>query len=182
MNNGNNNDSKKFALFLVGTFLLTGLFGCSSSSKSNTESQDLTQTTVTNTLKEATTNTETDSNSNNNNNNDNNNYLSKEDIKTEETFEDSLDGYHAITADNETVEYANISVLKSGDSDGDEADFYGENSAIFATNGATLTIPDVLIVRLFAIVVPPPVVIRPPEQLPLVFITESDIFTVVPLP
>ena len=57
-----------------------------------------------------------------------------------ETIENSADGEHAITADGEEASYSNISVIKTGGSEGDEADFYGENAAIFATNGATLTL------------------------------------------
>ena len=60
--------------------------------------------------------------------------------EAQEVFENSEDGGHAITADGETAEYSGIKVSKTGESQGDEADFYGENSAIFATNGATLTI------------------------------------------
>ena len=57
-------------------------------------------------------------------------------------YEDDTDGGHAIIADGETAEYLNASVNKTGDSDGDEADFYGENAAVFATNGAHLTLSD----------------------------------------
>ena len=56
------------------------------------------------------------------------------------TYENSEDGGHAITADGETASYSNSSVTKTGDSEGDEADFYGENAAVFATNGAQLTL------------------------------------------
>ncbi len=72
--------------------------------------------------------------------------LAETDADTEETeaesvlYENSEDGGHAIHADGETVSYDNISVKKTGDSEGDEADFYGENSAVFAENGANLTI------------------------------------------
>ena len=55
-------------------------------------------------------------------------------------YENSEDGGHAITADGEMTSYGNASVKKTGDSGGDEADFYGENAAIFATNGAKLTL------------------------------------------
>ncbi len=71
--------------------------------------------------------------------------LTEDDITVNETYEDSSDGGHAIEADGETEEYANIKVTKTGDSEGDEADFYGENAAIFATNGASLTISDAVI-------------------------------------
>ncbi len=63
--------------------------------------------------------------------------------KPTETYEDSTDGGHAIEVDGKTEEYTKIEVTKTGDSDGDEADFYGENAAIFASNGATLTLSDV---------------------------------------
>ncbi|MBR1877093.1 MAG: hypothetical protein IJ805_08300 [Lachnospiraceae bacterium] len=60
-----------------------------------------------------------------------------------ETIENTADGEHAITADGETADYSNIKVIKSGEADGDEADFYGENSAVFATNKATLNLSDI---------------------------------------
>ncbi|MBQ1596652.1 MAG: hypothetical protein II084_05710, partial [Clostridia bacterium] len=65
-------------------------------------------------------------------------YLTKEDITVNETKENSADGEHAITADGETASYSDLAVKKTGNSSGDEADFYGENAAVFATNKATL--------------------------------------------
>ena len=62
-----------------------------------------------------------------------------------QTIENSADGEHAITADGEEASYSNIAVVKTGSSEGDEADFYGENAAIFATNGATLTLSNILV-------------------------------------
>ncbi|MCR4891243.1 MAG: hypothetical protein K5989_03545, partial [Lachnospiraceae bacterium] len=62
---------------------------------------------------------------------------------SKELYENSEDGGHAILADGETAEYSDIKVEKTGESEGDEADFYGENSAIFATNGAYLTLSDI---------------------------------------
>lgn len=47
---------------------------------------------------------------------------------------------HAINADGTEESYQNILVEKTGDAEGDEADFYGTNAAVFAQNGATLTI------------------------------------------
>ncbi|MCR4690372.1 MAG: hypothetical protein K5739_03380 [Lachnospiraceae bacterium] len=58
----------------------------------------------------------------------------------DERMENNADGEHVLEADGTTEEYANLSIEKTGDSDGDEADFYGENSAVFATNAATLTL------------------------------------------
>lgn len=72
-------------------------------------------------------------------------FLTAEDLTINETLENSADGEHAITADGETLSYSDIAVSKSGDSDGDEADFYGENAAIFATNGATLDLSGILV-------------------------------------
>ena len=72
-------------------------------------------------------------------------YLTAEDITVNETFENSEDGGHAIEVSGETKEYSNIGVTKTGEADGDEADFYGENSAVFATEKGTLTIKDSLI-------------------------------------
>ena len=36
-------------------------------------------------------------------------------------------------------------VTKAGEADGDEADFYGENAAVFAANGGTLTLKDMVV-------------------------------------
>ncbi len=56
----------------------------------------------------------------------------------------SKDGEHAIEVDGKTEEYSDVKVTKTGDSSsGDEADFYGDNAAIFATNGATLTLKNI---------------------------------------
>ena len=57
-----------------------------------------------------------------------------------ETYENSEDGGHAIEDNGEERSYSNANVVKTGESDGDEADFYGENSAVFATNGAKLSL------------------------------------------
>lgn len=72
-------------------------------------------------------------------------YLTKEDITVNEEISDDTDGGHAIEVSGEEAEYANVGVTKTGDSDGDEADFYGENAAVFATEKGTLTIKDSLI-------------------------------------
>ena len=62
-----------------------------------------------------------------------------------ESYENTEDGAHAIEADGETASYAHIDVTKTGDSEGDEADFYGENACIFAANGATLDLTDITV-------------------------------------
>ena len=72
-------------------------------------------------------------------------YLTAEDITVNETYHDNVDGGHAIAAEGEDAAYSNIAVTKSGDSSGDEADFYGENAAIYASDGATLDLTGILV-------------------------------------
>jgi hypothetical protein len=59
-----------------------------------------------------------------------------------ESYENNEDGGHAIEADGETAQYSHADVVKTGDAEGDEADFYGKNAAVFAANGADLTLSD----------------------------------------
>ncbi|MGI5874567.1 MAG: hypothetical protein ACOX8R_07940 [Bacillota bacterium] len=72
-------------------------------------------------------------------------FLSEADITINDTIENSGDGEHAIEADGEKTACANTAVNKTGSADGDEADFYGENAAVFATNGATLDLEEMVI-------------------------------------
>ena len=72
--------------------------------------------------------------------------ITESDITINEEIENSADGEHAIEASGETASYSNVKVTKTGDSDsGDQADFYGENAAVFATDGATLTIKNAIV-------------------------------------
>lgn len=71
--------------------------------------------------------------------------LTKDDIQVTDTIADDADASHAITADGESKSYANVEVTKTGSDDGDEADFYGTNAAVFATNGATLDLTDAVV-------------------------------------
>ena len=67
-------------------------------------------------------------------------------IQVTQEMNNSTGGEHVITADGQTAEYSSVSVTKTGDSSkNDEADFYGDNSAVFATNGATLTLSNMVI-------------------------------------
>ena len=69
-----------------------------------------------------------------------------EDITTSEEISNTEDGGHAIDVSGEEASYSNIKVTKTGDSSsGDEADFYGDNAAVFATDGATLTLEDIVV-------------------------------------
>ena len=72
-------------------------------------------------------------------------YLTESDIAVNETLNNSEDGGHAITADSGSASYSNVLVTKTGDSDGDEADFYGENAAVFATDGSTLDLNSIVV-------------------------------------
>ena len=62
-----------------------------------------------------------------------------------ETVENAVDGEHAIQVSNQQASYSDISVVKTGEASGDEADFYGSNSAIFATNDATLDLSNITV-------------------------------------
>ena len=56
------------------------------------------------------------------------------------------DGEHAIEVSGKTAEYSSVKINKTGSSSlGDEADFYGDNSAVFATEKATLTLTGVTV-------------------------------------
>lgn len=57
-----------------------------------------------------------------------------------ETYSCNEGDSHAIEVDGKNESYENISVEKTGNSEGDDADFYGSNAAVFAQNGAELTI------------------------------------------
>ena len=117
--------NQAFAVCLAGALAAASLSACGSTVQ---------ETTTTNT--EATAESETQTKT----------YLTKDDITVLETYESTADSEHAIEVDGETATYSNIGVTKTGDSDqGDEADFYGDNSAVFSTNGANTTITDSLI-------------------------------------
>ena len=72
--------------------------------------------------------------------------LSESEITINDSVENSTGGEHAIKVDGETASYSNMKVVKTGDSSqNDEADFYGDNAAVFATNSGTLTLSDMVI-------------------------------------
>jgi len=72
--------------------------------------------------------------------------LTAEDITVNDTISSDNDSEHAIESNGEMSEYSNIMITKSGDSDeGDKADFYGDNAAIFATNSSTLTLKEIIV-------------------------------------
>ena len=71
--------------------------------------------------------------------------LAESDISVTKTINNSEDGGHAITADGENADYSHVLVTKTGEADGDEADFYGENAAVFGTNGGTLNLNNIVV-------------------------------------
>lgn len=72
--------------------------------------------------------------------------LTEADITINDAVENSAGGEHAISADGESASYSNTKVVKTGDSEqNDEADFYGDNAAIFAANGATLDLSEMVV-------------------------------------
>lgn len=71
--------------------------------------------------------------------------LTDADVSTSESFSDATDGGHAVIADATSAQYSAAAVEKTGDSSGDEADFYGENASVFATNGATLDLSNLIV-------------------------------------
>ena len=71
--------------------------------------------------------------------------LSRDDLAVNETISDDADASHAISASGTTERYSNVEVDKTGDADGDEADFYGTNAAVYAEDGATLDLEDVIV-------------------------------------
>lgn len=72
--------------------------------------------------------------------------ITEDDITINEEITSSADSEHAIEVSGETASYSNVKVTKTGDSDsGDEADFYGDNSAVFATDGATVTLNNIVV-------------------------------------
>ena len=71
--------------------------------------------------------------------------LTRDDIQIDETISDDADTSHAIAASGTAESYSNIEVVKTGDADGDEADFYGTNAAVYAEDGATLDLADIIV-------------------------------------
>ncbi|MBP3893275.1 MAG: hypothetical protein J6D34_04455 [Atopobiaceae bacterium] len=68
-----------------------------------------------------------------------------QEAKGRESITNDADGEHAISASGETASYQSVDVSKTGEADGDEADFYGVNSAIYAEEGATLDLDDLTV-------------------------------------
>lgn len=132
---------KKISAIILCAAACTSLTACGVSASGDAQTEQTTATTAT----EATTVTETENTAATQTASASKTYLTKDDISVNETIENSENGGHAISADGESASYSNVQVTKTGDSDGDEADFYGENAAVFATNGGTLDLKNMII-------------------------------------
>ena len=66
-------------------------------------------------------------------------------VAERQTITDDTDNGHAIAVSAETASYQAVDVTKTGDADGDEADFYGTNAAVYAEEGATLDLDDITV-------------------------------------
>ena len=62
-----------------------------------------------------------------------------------ERFIDEQSESHAIAVSGESASYVGVDVVKTGDAEGDEADFYGTNAAVYAEEGAALTLEDITV-------------------------------------
>ena len=73
--------------------------------------------------------------------------LTSADIETTQTITETSDNTNAVLVSGDTISYSNVGITKTGDgSGGEDADFYGTNAAVLATNGASLTLTGSLVV------------------------------------
>ena len=149
--------SNSLALFLVGSLIMTSLWGCAA--KKDNDSQDLKSTEISEEVVEEDNSGDDDNASQNDaSKNDSSsdkdnkdgtvtndassyktNHLTKDDISINETYEDDGDGSHAITADGEDADYTDAAVYKTGEANGDI--FFVNNTA------CTINLEDVNIVN-----------------------------------
>ena len=61
------------------------------------------------------------------------------------SYSNSGSNEHALAVSGETASYESADVTKTGDADGDEADFYGTNAAVYAEESATLDLDDITV-------------------------------------
>ncbi len=133
MKNSHKKTILKIASFLMATMMTASVAACGANNTAQTTAQTATPDTATETALATTAESGKKT-------------LSAGDITINDTIENSANGEHAILADGNTAAYSNTKVVKTGDSDsGDEADFYGDNAAIFATNGATLDLSEMVV-------------------------------------
>lgn len=130
------------ALFAASSIALSAA-SCTPAETSATTASETTVTEVTTTATAETSETET---SETEPSVSETSFITADDITVNEEISSSEDSEHAIEVSGGTASYSNIKVTKTGDSDeGDKADFYGDNSAIFATDGAELTLTNIIV-------------------------------------
>lgn len=134
--------------FILSGALMLGLSACGDSGKNDNTTEAVTTAVVTEVqeeMEEQTENAVVSEEVTESAKIENSEFITRDDIEVTETLSDSSDGGHVIEVSGEKTEYANVAVEKTGEADGDEADFYGENAAIFATDGATLTLNNIVV-------------------------------------
>ena len=133
---------RMLALFAASSIALSAA-SCTPAETSATTASETTVTEVTTTATAETSETET---SETEPSVSETSFITADDITVNEEISSSEDSEHAIEVSGGTASYSNIKVTKTGDSDeGDKADFYGDNSAIFATDGAELTLTNIIV-------------------------------------
>ena len=135
------------ALFIVVMLFISS--GCGSSPSNNfaTKPTDQTDTnTDTNTdnpTDQTDTNTDTNTNTDHTTTGD---YLTSADIVITEARTATGSNTHALELSGDTATYSHLGITKTGDSSGEDSDFYGTNAAVLASNAAALTLTDSLVV------------------------------------
>ena len=133
---------RMLALFAASSIALSAA-SCTPAETSATTASETTVTEVTTTATAETSETET---SETEPSVSETSFITADDITVNEEISSSEDSEHAIEVSGGSESYSNIMVTKTGDSDeGDKADFYGDNSAIFATDGADLTLTNIIV-------------------------------------
>ncbi len=116
---------------------VTALYGCTSTAAEDSVTEEITETAEAEETAVAEESAETSLSTAS--------YLTEDDIETNQTIDNSEDGGHVVEADGETVSLSNALITKTGESSGDEADFYGENAAVYAHDEATLDLSNLVI-------------------------------------
>lgn len=70
---------------------------------------------------------------------------SQQEAKARQSLASTGDSEHALAVSGEQKSYEAVDVTKTGNAEGDEADFYGTNAAVYAEEGATLDLDDITV-------------------------------------
>ncbi len=79
-------------------------------------------------------------------NNNSSTTLTSADIEITQSLTATGSNTHALLASGDSAAYSHLGITKTGDSSGENSDFYGTNAAVLAANGANLTLTDSLVV------------------------------------